>query len=98
MNYRKCLISDLRENLDNGSITSEELFNEAVSLANKYQEPYNCFVTICDKFKMKKGTTPLAGIPYVLKDNISTSNILTTASSNILKTMYQSMMRQFIRN
>ncbi len=27
MNYRKCLISDLRENLDNGSITSEELFN-----------------------------------------------------------------------
>ena len=46
MNYRKCLISDLRENLDNGSITSEELFKEAVSLANKYQEPYNCFVTI----------------------------------------------------
>lgn len=85
MNYRKCLISDLRENLDNGSITSEELFNEAVSLANKYQVHYNCFVTICDKFKMKKGTTPLAGIPYVLKDNISTSNILTTASSNILK-------------
>ena len=85
MNYRKCLISDLRENLDNGSITSEELFREAVSLANKYQEPYNCFVTICDKFKMKKRTTPLAGIPYALKDNISTSNILTTASSNILK-------------
>lgn len=60
MNYRKCLISDLRENLDNGSITSEELFKEAVSLANKYQEPYNCFVTICDKFKMKKRTTPIA--------------------------------------
>ena len=34
---------------------------------------------------MKKRTTPLAGIPYALKDNISTSNILTTASSNILK-------------
>lgn len=85
MNYRKCLISDLRENLDNGSVSSEELFNESVSLAKKYQDAYNSFVTICDKFKMKKRNTTLSGIPYALKDNISTSNILTTASSNILK-------------
>ena len=30
MNYRKSLISDLRYELDNESVTSEELFNEAV--------------------------------------------------------------------
>ncbi len=54
MNYRKSLISDLRYELDNESVTSEELFNEAVVLANKYQTTYNSFVTICDKFKIKK--------------------------------------------
>ena len=85
MNYRKSLISDLRYELDNGNVTSEELFNEANQLAHKYQATYNSFVTICDKCKIKKRTSPLAGIPYALKDNISTSNILTTASSNILK-------------
>ena len=85
MNYRKSLISDLRYELDNESVTSEELFNEAVSLANKYQEPYNCFVTICDKFKMKKRTTPLAGIPYALKDNISDpSDYVKHIKDNIL--------------
>ena len=57
MNYRKSLISDLRYELDNGNVTSEELFNEANQLAHKYQATYNSFVTICDKCKIKKRNT-----------------------------------------
>ena len=79
------LIDDIRNELDNGNITSGELFDESVSKASKYQEEYNSFVTIMDKKEEMEGTSILRGIPYALKDNISTKGILTTASSNILK-------------
>lgn len=80
------MIKQLREKLDKGLITSEQLFKEANELAHKYQEEYNSFVTIIDKFECKeKEKTLLTGIPYSLKDNFSTAGILTTASSNILR-------------
>lgn len=79
------LIDEIRNNLDNGNVTSEMLFDEATSKAKKYQDEYNCFVTIMDKKEEMEGDSILGGIPYALKDNISTKGILTTASSNILK-------------
>lgn len=80
------MIEELRIQLDDGSVTSEELFDDAVKKAQEAQDKYNAFVTIVDKYKIKRrADTMLTGIPYALKDNISTSNILTTASSNILK-------------
>lgn len=86
MEYKKLLIQDLRKELDSNNLTGEELFNEAISLANKYQSDYNSFVTIMDKYKSRpKNKSLLTNIPYALKDNFSTSGILTTASSNILK-------------
>ena len=54
-------------------------------MAHDYQDDYNSFVTIVDKCSYKDKDSILNGIPYSLKDNYSTSNILTTASSNILK-------------
>lgn len=78
-------ILELREKLDNRSITSDELFNNSINLAKKYQDEYNSFVTIIDKKEESEGNSILRGIPYGLKDNISTKGILTTASSNILK-------------
>ena len=77
-------ILDLREKLDNGSITSEELFNNSVELAKKYQDEYNSFVTIVENYEKVDSNSILSDIPYALKDNISTKGILTTASSNIL--------------
>ncbi len=80
------MIEELREKLDKDEVTSEELFNEALKKAHQYQEEYNSFVTIMDQYKIKKrADSILTGIPYALKDNFSTSGILTTASSNILK-------------
>lgn len=78
-------ITDLRNALDNGSITSEKLFDESIKLAKESQEKYNPFVTIMDNYEKIDSNSILSGIPYALKDNISTSGILTTASSNILK-------------
>ena len=85
MEYRKESILSLREKLDKKEVTSDELFEEANKLAHKYQDEFNSFVTILDEKKCKKSYSLISGIPYALKDNFSTSGILTTASSNILK-------------
>lgn len=78
-------ITELREKLDNGSINNKELFDQSVKLANDSQKEYNPFVTIMDGYEQNDSNGILSGIPYALKDNISTKGILTTASSNILK-------------
>ena len=78
-------IMDLRNDLDSSKITSEQLFNESVSKANKYQDEYNSFVTILNDYEKQDSNSLLNGIPYALKDNFSTKGILSTSSSNILK-------------
>lgn len=80
----KC-IDDMRKELDKNLVTSQELFEEARRKAYKYQDEYNSFVTIMDKKEEEDGDSILRGIPYALKDNISTKGILTTGSSNLLK-------------
>ncbi len=78
-------IDDMRKELDNKSVTSSDLFNKARDKALRYQDDYNSFVTIMDNKEEMDSNTILSGIPYGLKDNISTKGILTTGSSNILK-------------
>ena len=80
-------IEEIRKDLDDKKVTSEELIKESLELAHKYQDEYNSFVTICDDVKADacSNSSPLFGIPCAIKDNISTKGILTTASSNILK-------------
>ena len=74
----------LKEKLNNGSVTSEELFNNSVGMAKKYQDEYNSFVTIIENYEKVDSDSKISGIPYALKDNVSTKGILTTGSSNIL--------------
>ena len=78
-------ITELRNKLDNKEVSSQELFNQSVKLAHDSMKEYNPFVTIMDKYECMESDSLLSGIPYALKDNISTRGILTTASSNILK-------------
>ena len=85
MDYKEKTMEDLRKELDEVKLTSEELFHEANKLAHDMEEDYNSFVTIIDDYKKEGKNSILDGIPYALKDNISTKGILTTASSNILK-------------
>ena len=78
-------IVDLRNDLDNNKLSSEELFKESNLKAHKYQNEFNSFVTIIDEYKKEDSNSLINGIPYSLKDNFSTSGILSTSSSNILK-------------
>jgi aspartyl-tRNA(Asn)/glutamyl-tRNA(Gln) amidotransferase subunit A len=91
MEYLDLTIKEMHELLKNGEITPLTLSKAALERAYKYQSDYNSFVTILDdalnaaKDLDDNVDNPLYGIPYALKDNISTKGILTTASSNILK-------------
>lgn len=78
-------IDELRNKLDNNMLSIDEVFDESKKMAIDSQNDCNAFVTIMDECYHTESDSILNGIPYVLKDNISTSGILTTASSNILK-------------
>ncbi len=86
MNYLTKSLTELHELLKSGKVTSRELITEALTKAHASQKEINAFVTIIDDAKEQPLTDHiLSGIPYAVKDNLSTKDILTTASSNTLK-------------
>ena len=86
MSYMEKTIRELHEDLKNGVVTSDELVSESLKKSHEIQEKYNAFVTILDDAKGSSVTDNLlSGIPYGIKDNYSTKDILSTGSSNTLK-------------
>ena len=91
MDYRKLSITELHNALVNGDITPLELTKQAIEYAKK--DTNVSFEYICEKEALEaarhldesKKNNLLWGIPYVLKDNFSTKDIPTTASSDFLK-------------
>lgn len=79
-------IEELHELLIKKEITSQELIKESLEKSHELQEKCNAFVTIIDDAKESKVTDDLlSGIPFGIKDNYSTKDILSTGSSNTLK-------------
>lgn len=79
-------ILELHELLINKKITSKELIKESLEKSHKVGKEYNAFVTILDDAKEREVTDNLlSGIPFGIKDNYSTKDILSTGSSNTLK-------------
>ena len=79
-------IKELHEELLNKKITSKELIKESLEKCHSIQEKTNAFVTIIDDAKETEVTDELvSGIPFGVKDNFSTKDILSTGSSNTLK-------------
>lgn len=86
MKYMNKSIEELHEMLVKGEVTSDELVKESLKLSHEVQDKCNAFVTILDDTKGGKVTDNiLSGIPYGVKDNYSTKDILSTGSSNTLK-------------
>ena len=79
-------IEKLHEMLKKGEVLSEELVKEAIRKSHEVEEKCNAFVTIMDDTQGGDVTDDLlSGIPYGIKDNYSTKDILSTGSSNTLK-------------
>ncbi len=84
--YMDKSIEELHELLKEGKVTSKELIKESLVKSHEVQEKYNAFVTICDDAKETSVTDELvSGIPFGVKDNYSTKDVLSTGSSNTLK-------------
>ena len=79
-------IKELHEDLLNKKVTSRELIDKSLEKCHSIQDKTNAFVTIIDDVKETEVTDELvSGIPYGIKDNFSTKDILSTGSSNTLK-------------
>ena len=91
MDYLSLSITELHELILKGKIAPVDLVKFALEKAKK--DNNNAFEYICEKEALEavnnldpsKKENLLWGIPFVLKDNFSTKDIPTTASSNILK-------------
>ena len=92
MSYLDLSIEEIKNALETNKVTPLELAMESIERARSYQEKLNCFVTITEDYAKNQISnlkdiedSALKGIPYAIKDNFSTKDVLTTASSNILK-------------
>ena len=91
MIYRGLSIEQLHELLVAKKVTPVELVREAIRLAK--QDSNNAFEYIMEKEAIEAAEklgepepeNLLWGIPFVIKDNMSTKNVPTTGSSDILK-------------
>lgn len=88
--YRGLSIDQLHELLVNKKVTPLQLVEETLKLVKN--DSNNAFEYVMEKeaidFASSLGEpevdNPLWGIPFVIKDNFSTKNVPTTASSNVL--------------
>jgi len=105
-------IEQIHQGLTNKDFTVQELVEHLLKRINQYNQDFNIFLTInpnaidhardIDKQIAKHGVTkPLQGIPIAVKDNFLTKDLITTASSKLLKRylpQYESTVTQKLRD
>lgn len=96
MNLINLSASEVAEKIKNKEVTSLEVTKSALDFAKEKNKEINAFITITEDDaiakakavdeKIAKGEelSPLAGVPYALKDNIASKGILTTCASKML--------------
>jgi aspartyl-tRNA(Asn)/glutamyl-tRNA(Gln) amidotransferase subunit A len=117
MNLNQLTIAEIIEGYKTKKFSPKEVVADCFVRIEKVDPIIKAFVTVtrdqavkqaleAEKELMEFGekifiTKPLLGIPYALKDNFSTKDILTTAGSNVLKNYlppYESTVSQKLKN
>ena len=90
-------IADIRKLLDTKQISCAELTKTYLDAAKRENVELNAFISfteetaesaalaVDEKLARGENTSPLAGIPFVMKDNISTAGHRTTCASKMLE-------------
>lgn len=105
-------IQEIHQGLKDQDFTVQELVEHLLKRIHQYNPELNVFLTInpnaikhaqeIDKQIAKEGITkPLQGIPIAIKDNYLTKDLITTASSKLLKRylpQYESTVTQKLRD
>ena len=96
MDYLSLSAWEIAEKIKNKEISSVEVTKLSLERAKELNKTINGYITICEEEALKKAAevdakisngeevSPLAGVPYAMKDNICTKNILTTCGSKML--------------
>lgn len=96
MNFSELSALELGKKIKNKEIGVLEVTKDSLNNIEKYDSTYNCYVTVCKDEALKRAeevqklidngtiTSPLAGVPMGIKDNMCTKGILTTCSSKML--------------
>ncbi len=97
MNLHDLTILETKEKLQKKEFSAIELTNEYLKRIQSLEPKLHAFMTVtnekaqddakrADKLLANGQDMPLLGIPFSIKDNFSTKNIRTTASSKVLDT------------
>lgn len=95
MDITKLKLRQIRDMLDNGETSCEEIVNAYIERINDLDGELSCFITRtiegaleqarnADKCIANGDTSELTGIPLAISDNICTKGIKTTAGSKML--------------
>lgn len=98
MDLIKLTACQLSEEIKSGKVKIIDVINEAYNQIELQEKELNCLITLYKKDEVLKRaeevqrqidngvvTSPIAGVPVVIKDNICTKGILTTCGSKILE-------------
>lgn len=96
MNLHDLTITEVKSDLKAKKYSAVELTKEYLSRIKSLESKLNAFVTVTEEKALKDARNAdqllssgqdlrLLGIPFSIKDNFSTKDILTTASSNVLR-------------
>ncbi len=96
MDLNKLSASEIAEKIRKKEVSSFEVTKSALDFAKEKNKEINAFITITEEEAITKAmavdekiaageeVSPLAGVPYALKDNIASKDILTTCASKML--------------
>ena len=92
---------ELGKKIKSGEVKVKDAVVDAFAQIEAVEENINSYVTVLNKEEILKKaeevqkkidagklTSPLAGVPVAIKDNMCTENVLTTCSSKILSNFY----------
>ena len=92
---------ELGKKIKSGEVKVKDAVLDAIAQIQALDENINSYVTVLNKEEILKKaeevqkkidagklTSPLAGVPVAIKDNMCTENVLTTCSSKILSNFY----------
>ncbi len=96
MNTVKMTAAEIAAKIKNKEVSALEVTKDAISRAKEVNEKINAYITITEDVAMEQAlcvdekiargeeVSPLAGVPFAIKDNIITKDILTTCASKML--------------
>ena len=96
MDLNNLSASEIAEKIRKKEVSSFEVTKSALDFAKEKNKEINAFITITEEEAITKAmavdekiaageeASPLAGVPYALKDNIASKDILTTCASKML--------------